>query len=130
MKKMFFIIFVSVFLMAASPQINLNQMGAPAKFFNRLDYTGTSVTTGAYVELIASTSDRTQYVEIFDSSGQTLKIAVGAAASEVDKFLIFPGGNLKILVDIPAGSRVSVRAVSATASVGELSINFFGRGEP
>ena len=121
-----FLLFSSPFLMAASPQQSLNQFASPVKFFNRLDYTLTNVTTGAYVELIASTSDKVQYMELFDSSGQTLKIAIGGAGSEVDKFIIFPGGNNKIIVDIPAGSRVAIRALSATANAGESSINFFG----
>ncbi len=91
----------------------------------RNDYTGTSVTTGAYVELVASTSGVINHLDIFDSSGETLVFAVGAAAAEVDQFNITPGGNGKINLAIPAASRLSVKAVSATASVGELDINAF-----
>lgn len=91
----------------------------------RNDYTGTAVTTAAYVQLVASTAADIYYLDIFDSSGQTLVFAVGAAASEVNQFNIYPGGNGHLDLFIPSGSRLSVKAVSATASVGELDINTF-----
>lgn len=93
--------------------------------FIRNDYTSVNVTTAAYVQLIASTSGITNVLEIFDSSGQTLKIAFGAAASEVDQFLVFPGGNGRITCKIAASTRISIRAVSATASVGEIDLNLY-----
>jgi len=93
--------------------------------FVRNDYTVTSVTTAAYTQLIASTSAAYSALEIFDSSGQTLKLAIGGAGSEVDQFLIFPGGNGRIPFTVAAGSRISIRAVSATASAGEIDINFY-----
>lgn len=91
----------------------------------RNDYTSVNVTTAAYVQLVASTTSATSEIEIFDSSGQTLKLAVGAAASEVDQIIIFPGGNGRIPLKIPASSRVSVKALSATASLGEIDVNFY-----
>lgn len=94
--------------------------------FVRNDYTVTNVSTGAYVQLIASTSSLINELEIFDSSGQTLVLAIGAVASEVDYFYIFPGGNGRIPAAIPSGSRVSIKAVSALANAGEISINLYG----
>jgi hypothetical protein len=91
----------------------------------RNDYSSTNVTTAAYVQLVASTSAVINRLSVFDSSGETLVFAVGAAASEVNQFYIFPGGNGDVDLTIPAGSRLSVKAVSATASTGELDINTF-----
>lgn len=91
----------------------------------RKDYSAGSVTTGAWVQLVASTTSATNLIEIFDSSGQTMKIGTGAAASEVSQLYVFPGGNGPVSIAIPASTRVSVRAVSSTASVGELDINFW-----
>ena len=91
----------------------------------RNDYSSTNVTTGAWVELIASTASEINELSIFDSSGETLELGTGAAASETRLMLIFPGGNGREPVQIPSGTRVSIRAVSATASVGELDINFY-----
>jgi hypothetical protein len=92
----------------------------------RIDYTGTPVTTGAYVQLLAATSAAISEVEIFDSSGQTLVLATGAVASEVDQVYILPGGNGRIPLTLAAGTRVSIKAVSATANAGEISVNFYG----
>ena len=92
----------------------------------RNDYTATSVTTAAYVELVASLTSAATEIEIFDSSGQTLALATGAAASEVNQMYIFPGGNGRVPLAIAASTRVSIKAISATASVGELVINFYG----
>jgi hypothetical protein len=88
----------------------------------RNDYTGTPVTTAAYVQLLASTSDEINQLYIFDSSGKTLVLAVGGAGSEVDKYYIVPGGNGLINLTIPVGSRLSIKAVSGTANKGEISI--------
>lgn len=91
----------------------------------RNDYSTTNVTTSAYVQLVASTTLQANEIEIFDSSGQTLVLAVGSAGSEVNQVHVFPGGNGRIPLLIPSGSRLAIKAVSATASVGELNINFY-----
>lgn len=88
----------------------------------RNDYAADNVTTAAYVELVASTSAVINQLDVFDSSGQTMVLAIGAAASEVDTYYVAPGGNGKIDLAIAAGSRISVKAVSANATVGELTI--------
>lgn len=89
------------------------------------DYSSTSVTTSAYVELVASLSSACKEVEIFDSSGQGMILAVGAAASEVDQIYIFPGGNGRVPLAIAASSRVSIKAKTATASTGYIMVNFY-----
>lgn len=97
--------------------------GLDASLLVRLDYSMTNVTTLAYVQLVASTADIINQLYIFDSSGQTLFLAVGAAASEVDQIYIVPGGNGIMNLYIPLGSRISVKAVSGTANSGELNIS-------
>lgn len=93
--------------------------------FVRNVYSSTNVTTGAYVQLIASTSGVANVAEIFDSSGQTLAIAFGAIGSEVQKFIVYPGGNGRMTLAIPAATRVSIIALSATASAGEIDLNLY-----
>ncbi len=88
----------------------------------RNDYTGTSVTTLAYVQLEASSAAAIHKLHIFDSSGQTMAIATGAAGAEVIAFYIPPGG-IDIEYLIPASTRISIIAISATASVGEIVVN-------
>lgn len=102
-----------------------SQVGRSKVELIRNDYSSTNVTTAAYVQLVASTSAAINLLDVFDSSGETLVFATGAAASEVNQFFIYPGGNGRIELSIPAGTRLSVKAISATASVGELVINSF-----
>lgn len=113
-------------VVASDQVLNSKQSGkAIANSPVRNDYSSVNVTTAAYVQLVASLTSATTEIEIFDSSGQTLVLAVGAAASEVDQIFVFPGGQGRTPLAIAAGSRVSIKAVSATASVGEISINFY-----
>jgi hypothetical protein len=101
------------------------EQGRTAVDTARHSYSSTPVNTTNWQQLIASTSGAIRRVEIFDSSGQTLELGVGAPGSEVRQILIFPGGNGVVPLTIASGARVSVRAVSATANEGEISINFY-----
>ena len=104
--------------------VNVKQVNTKGQFV-RNAYTTSPVTTGAYVQLIASTTSAYNVIEIYDSSTQSLVFAIGAAGSEVDQFIIFPGGNGRIPFTLATGQRVSVKALSANAVTGELDINFY-----
>lgn len=91
----------------------------------RTVYATTNVTTAAWVQLVASLGRYVTEISVFDSSGQTLKLGVGAPGSEVTQLIITPGGNGTVPLNIPKGSRVSIRAISATANAGESDINFY-----
>ncbi len=119
-------------LMAASVPVTIasNQSTLPVQSAGRTkvavlrnDYSSTSVSTSAYTQLTASTSAIINKLQIFDSSGSALVLAVGAAASEVDQIYIFPGGNGDVELTIPSGSRISIKAVDTAASVGQILIN-------
>lgn len=88
-------------------------------------YSSTSVTTAAYVQLVASTTSAVKQLQIFDSSGQAMIIATGAAASEVDQIYVPPGGGVFNLA-IAAGIRVSIKALTATANTGYLLVDYLG----
>jgi hypothetical protein len=106
--------------------LHTSQLGFTAVDKARNDYTGTSVTSAAYVQLKASLAAECQEVEIFDSSGQPLYLATGAGGAEVDQVYIFPGGNGRIPLRIASGTRVALKAVGTTASTGEILVNFYG----
>jgi hypothetical protein len=89
-----------------------------------LTYSSSNVTTSAYTQLIASTSAATTYVDIFDSSGQAMILATGAAGSEAILAYIPPGGD-QIRVKIPAGIRVAYKALTANATSGYLLLNLY-----
>lgn len=91
---------------------------------NSLAYASTNVTTGAYVTLVASTPIATYALQLQDSSGQLIKIAVGAAGFEVDIGTMPVSGSLVLPVgQIPAGSRISLKSLSATANSGFASVS-------
>lgn len=91
----------------------------------RIDYSVTNVTTLAWTELVAVTSADIEWMDMFDSSGETLEIGVGAAGLEVQIGYVIPGGN-RLNQLIPSGSRIAIRAVSADATIGEHTTNMFG----
>lgn len=93
----------------------------------RNDYTSTNVTTSAWVQLDSSMDADTYELEIFDSSGSTLQLGLGAAGSETSiPFYIVPGGNANLIsVSIPRGTRLAIKAIDATASTGQLVINCY-----
>lgn len=89
----------------------------------RYDYSGGTVTTGAWTQLIAATAAAINCVTVFDSSGQTLELGTGGAGVEARKLIIPPGGHDGCIpLAIGAGTRVSVRAISNDADTGELDI--------
>ena len=92
----------------------------------RNDYSSTNVNTSAWVELDASIDKNVTSIEIFDSSGETLKLSVGpASGAEVDTMHIVPGGNGLIGFVMNPGQRLAIRAVSGNATTGELIINMY-----
>lgn len=90
----------------------------------RNDYSVTPVTTGAYVQLVAATLADINILDIFDSSGETMALAVGPLGAEVNQMLISPGGNGQFPLYIPLGSRISIIAISNNAIVGEFDCTF------
>lgn len=92
----------------------------------RLDYSGSPVTTGAWTTLVGTTSKSITALYIFDSSGETMELGVGPSGSESRVMIIQPGGpDGAVEMVITQGSRISVRAISNTASVGEINITTF-----
>lgn len=92
----------------------------------RNDYSGVNVTTGAWVQLIASTAADIAALTIFDSCGQTLELGTGGGGAETRRLIIPPGGiDGQLQLAIPAGTRVSIRAVSGNCTSGEIDITGF-----
>lgn len=89
------------------------------------NYASTPVTSSTYVQIVASTAAQINLIELFDSSGQTLYLAVGAAASEVNQLIIIPGGNGQVSLSIPSGSRISLKATSTSATAGINVLNMY-----
>lgn len=85
---------------------------------NVLSYTSTNVTTSAYTTLVASADTSYGRIEILDTSGKILKIAIGAEGSEIDICSVAVSGTIVIPYFIAAGSRISIKAIDASATSG------------
>lgn len=95
----------------------------PISEFLYFDYVADGpVSNAGYTELIASTTAAIRSMTWFESSGFPMVVAIGAAASEVDLFVVPPGGfNGRIPMNIPAGSRISIKELVSDA----ISANTF-----
>lgn len=91
-----------------------------------IDYVSSNVTTSAYSQLVSSLLAAVTEIEIFDSSGEVLELATGGVGSEQRLIYIMPGGNGRVPVKIASGTRVSIKAVTATANSGLIAVNFYG----
>lgn len=93
---------------------------------NSFSYSATNVTTSAYVTLVSSTPIPSTQLVVCDNSGHILKIASGASGSEVDVFAAPLNACIDIQLGaaIPAGTRLSIRAIDATASSGYNTVSF------
>jgi hypothetical protein len=70
--------------------------------------------------VIASTAAAINRLYLADTSGSAMILAVGAVAAEIDQLYLGPGHSGWIDLNIPAGARVSLKALDATASSGRF----------
>lgn len=90
-----------------------------------LNYESTPVTTSSWQEIAASLPADVSKISLADTSGEVLELGTGALGAEARKLLI-PRGGIEIETLITSGTRVSIRAVSANATTGEIVVNFIG----
>lgn len=90
-----------------------------------LNTASTNVTTGAYVQLAASTPIATSQLVIANATSSIIILAVGASGSEVG--LIAVGANSQVVYNLgsvlPVGSRLSLEALNTNASSGYISVS-------
>jgi hypothetical protein len=87
--------------------------------------TSTNITTAAYVTLVASAPQNLVAIQILDTGGRFYVVALGPAASEVDFAYVQPGGSDYIYKSIPAGTRISIKAIDGNAVAGFTGINIY-----
>lgn len=90
---------------------------------------GTSIqgNAGSFFEVTPSLSKLVQRIQIYDTTGVFVGVYVGADGLETLEFITGPGTDQAIDVEIPAGSRISLRAMEATSPVaGSYAINLLG----
>jgi hypothetical protein len=93
----------------------------------QLSFASTNVTTGAWVQLIASLAQACSAIEVFNGSPAMIKIAQGSAGNEVAvPYTILPGGSPSVLpIELSSLARISLETVDQTANTGYIVINFF-----
>lgn len=93
-----------------------------------LDTSSTNIpaSSGSPVQVVASTASACRKIQTVEDIGAFIGLYTGAPASEV-LVAILPLGGGEIEVDIPASTRISLRAMENTAiSSGKIAINFLG----
>jgi hypothetical protein len=88
-----------------------------------------NVSDAVYLQIIADIGATAgKKVRIFYAGGEPIYFATGAAASEVNRFIIWPGMDAELELDIAANARISLKAVNAstTISSGILILNILG----
>lgn len=95
----------------------------------RLDTSSSNVTTAAWQTLLAAAANLfgASGLDLFNPSGTTLLIALGAAASEQAMTLsIPPGGTGGIIpIEIKGGIRISLKAADTNMTSGLIVANFY-----
>jgi hypothetical protein len=109
----------------SSSTVPTSSVGKTPADKNYLDLSSTSITTVAYRTIIAATAAAATVMEIFAPWGEVVVVAFGAAAAEVDQFYVTPGGNGPVSIAIPAGTRISMKAITANVAAGYLIVNLY-----
>jgi len=96
--------------------------------FAQLDYAANNLATGTYTTLIGDIGATAgKKVIIFHSSGTPVKLATGAAAGEVDRMIVIPGGfNHAVEIELAANSRLSLQSLGSAVTTGQMIINVLG----
>jgi hypothetical protein len=91
---------------------------------------GTHILDSAWKEIEDSLPAACDAMEILNTTGGLMKMAVGAAGLEIEfPFYIMPSVEPHIIpVNLSKGDRITVKAVESTdiTDTGDLAINWFG----
>jgi len=83
---------------------------------------------GAFTEVITSLADDCVMVSPYETTGKKIGVYIGAAASETLLFIVGPGQDMPVRVDLMAGTRISIKSTEVTGpSSGSLILTFHGR---
>ena len=89
-----------------------------------VNYATTAITTSAYTQLVLATPISVSKIQISDSSTYIVKLAIGAAGSEVDICTNAISATTIVPIYIPVGTRLSVKSVNQTSiSSGYLTVS-------
>lgn len=112
---------------SATNPVPVTEKGAAFATSAYISYASTGVTTGAWVQIVASTAAAVAALHVFSGCGEVLELGTGGSGSEVRQLLIPPGGPAeRIMLTIPASTRLSLRGVSGNCSAGYFTLSGYG----
>lgn len=91
---------------------------------NVFNYATTSVTTGAAVIAVSSSTTSTSKIEVCDTSGKQIVVSAGASGSAVNLFTVQANGCLIVPYYTVPGTQFNLQAIDATASSGYNLMSF------
>lgn len=91
------------------------------------DCTAAPITAAAYVVLSASLPFACSAIEVHNTTGQAIQLAVGGAGAEVIQYVCAPGlSDIIPLETLKKGVRVAAKALIADTSSGVFIVNMLG----
>ena len=95
-----------------------------------IDLSVTTITSSAWVQLLAALLYAAGSVEIFNGSSSAFSLAMGSSGNEVAlPYTVLPGGTngiVSLSQLFKTGSRISAKSIGGTPSQGLLIFNFYG----
>ena len=88
------------------------------------DCSSSPINTGAWTQLIASTSAAIFRIHFYNGAGISIKLAIGGAGAESEIFRIVPGGEMLDFY-VAASTRISIQP-TANLTDGLLIVNYLG----
>lgn len=92
------------------------------------DYSSVNLTTGAFIQILASTASTINEIDIFDVSGLDYYLAYaatfGALSTGTNAIIVSPGGGIKDF-QIPSGNVVGFKAKTSNLTAGTVNMTFY-----
>ena len=82
------------------------------------------VSNAAWVEILAAMEEPCSAVELFSSTGATLRLMVGT--TEIPYYILPGGSSIMLPIGAAKGESISIRSADTLADAGILVLNFFG----
>lgn len=95
---------------------------------NRIHCASVSISASVWTTLVAVMKQPASAIEIFNTSGSILQLAIGSAGNEVAiPYYVLPtSARVVIAFEIPGGARLSAKSIDAVPTTGDLILNSFG----
>jgi len=92
-----------------------------------IDFSDIDGSGGSLYEVTAATSDDVKQILLYDTTGISISLYTGGSGSETLKTLVGPGNDMVLPIQIPSGTRLSIRATGSSApSAGKFYILLIG----